>query len=131
MAALRWQGREGIYTAHESLESYRLTARGTILGGSKGVRYAYGGALRGGPDAWTQGLIERAFRDRFPELGAVKTVYLVLLSSHMLLAMLVVPLVLFAVVAALQERFQRHKRIVRFAWPIWMYVSVTGVDRFV
>lgn len=71
LAALGWQGREGIYTAHESLESYRLTARGTILGGSKGVRYMYGGALRGGPSAWTQGLIERGFRDRFPELGEV------------------------------------------------------------
>lgn len=71
LTALGWQGREGIYTAHESLESYRLTERGTILGGSKGVRYMYGGALRGGPDAWTQGLIARAFRDRFPQLGDV------------------------------------------------------------
>jgi gamma-glutamylputrescine oxidase len=68
LAALGWHGKEGIYTAHESLESYRLTARGTILGGSKGVRYPYGSALNGGPDGWTQGLIERAFRDRFPEL---------------------------------------------------------------
>jgi gamma-glutamylputrescine oxidase len=71
LAAVGWPGREGIYTAHESLESYRLTARGTILGGSKGVRYLYGGALRGGPNAWTQGLIERGFRDRFPALREV------------------------------------------------------------
>jgi putative membrane protein len=63
----------------------------------------------------------------FPELGVVKTVYLVLLSTHMLCAMVVVPLVLLAVIAALQERFDRHRRIVRWAWPIWMYVSVTGV----
>ncbi len=68
---LGWSGREGIYTAHESLESYRLTARGTILGGSKGVRYAYGSALRGGSNPWTQGLITQAFRDRFPELAEV------------------------------------------------------------
>jgi len=71
LATVGWPGREGIYTAHESLESYRLTARGTILGGSKGVRYMYGGALRGGPNTWTQGLIERGFRDRFPELREV------------------------------------------------------------
>ncbi len=70
-AALGWHGREGIYTAHESLESYRLTARGTILGGSKGVRYTYGSALTGGPHPWTQGLIAGAFRDRFPELRDV------------------------------------------------------------
>ena len=71
LAALGWHGKEGIYTAHESLESYRLTARGTILGGSKGVRYAYGSALNGGAHPWTLGLIAGAFRDRFPELGDV------------------------------------------------------------
>ncbi len=69
MSAVGWPGKEGIYTAHESLESYRLTARGTILGGSKGVRYAYGSALESGPNPWTLGLIERAFRDRFAELA--------------------------------------------------------------
>jgi gamma-glutamylputrescine oxidase len=71
LTALGWQGREGIYTAHESLESYRLTARGTILGGSKGVRYTYAGALKGGPDPWTLGLVTGAFRDRFPQLRDV------------------------------------------------------------
>ena len=59
-------------TAHESLESYRLTARGTILGGSKGVRYPYGSALVEGSRPATLALLERAFRDRFPELGDVK-----------------------------------------------------------
>jgi gamma-glutamylputrescine oxidase len=72
MAALGWKGREGIYTAHESLESYRLTARGTIVGGSKGVRYPYGSALVGDSTRWTVALNEQAFRDRFPELAAAK-----------------------------------------------------------
>lgn len=65
-----WPGREGIYTAHESLESYRLTAQRTIIGGSKGVRYYWGSKPgdRGGPHAGTQGTIARAFRDRFPAL---------------------------------------------------------------
>jgi len=71
LAALDWRGKEGIYTAHESLESYRLTTRGTILGGSKGVRYAYGGALDGGPHPRTLGLVEGGFRDRFPELRTI------------------------------------------------------------
>jgi glycine/D-amino acid oxidase-like deaminating enzyme len=70
-AALGWPGQEGIYTAHESLESYRLTARGTIVGGAKAVRYSYGSALSGGPDPWTLGLVTGAFRDRFPELRDV------------------------------------------------------------
>lgn len=67
-----WQGREGIYTAHESLESYHLTTRGTIVGGSKGVRYHYGSALLGGRDQPTLGILEQAFRDRFPQLSDVK-----------------------------------------------------------
>jgi gamma-glutamylputrescine oxidase len=75
LAALGWQGKEGIYTAHESLESYRLTARGTILGGSKGVRYAYGSALHGGSHPWTLGLVEGGFRDRFPQLDDVPIVH--------------------------------------------------------
>ena len=72
LAALDWPGREGILTAHESLENYRLTARGTIVGGSKGVRYPYGSALVEGSRQATLALLERAFRDRFPELGEVK-----------------------------------------------------------
>jgi glycine/D-amino acid oxidase-like deaminating enzyme len=69
LATLGWKGREGIYTAHESLENYRLSARGTIMGGSKRVRYPYGGSLAGGHDPSTPGMLERTFRDRFPELG--------------------------------------------------------------
>lgn len=69
-----WPGREGIYTAHESLESYRLTGQRTILGGSKGVRYIFGGkASHGdGPNARTQSMVATAFRDRFPQLGALR-----------------------------------------------------------
>lgn len=65
---LDWRGREGVYTAHEVLESFRMTARNTIVGGSKVVRYAYGSALAPGyaPDAFDT--VESAFRARFPEL---------------------------------------------------------------
>ncbi len=65
-----WRGREGLYTTHEILESYRLTAQRTIVGGSKAVRYVYGARPdRGGPDERIQTTIIRAFRDRFPELA--------------------------------------------------------------
>jgi len=70
-AELGWPGREGIYTAHESLESYQMTARGTVVGGSKGVRYPYGSALTGDSTAWTIAENTRAFRDRFPTLAGV------------------------------------------------------------
>jgi gamma-glutamylputrescine oxidase len=65
-----WPGREGVYTAHEALESYRLTAERTIIGNSKGPRYYWGGkpGARGGPHPGTQSMVEGAFRDRFPQL---------------------------------------------------------------
>jgi gamma-glutamylputrescine oxidase len=66
-----WRGREGIYTAHESMESYRLTAQRTIIGGSKDVQYFYDCAPHnhgGDGDARKLSVI-RAFRDRFPTLG--------------------------------------------------------------
>jgi glycine/D-amino acid oxidase-like deaminating enzyme len=71
LAELGWPGREGIYTAHESLVSFRLTMRGSIVGGSKGVRYAYGSRLTGGSTARTIGANVREFRERFPLLAEV------------------------------------------------------------
>ncbi|MCA9511695.1 MAG: FAD-dependent oxidoreductase, partial [Myxococcales bacterium] len=69
-----WPSREGVYTAHEALESYRLTSRRTIVGGSKAPRYAFGSRPRervAGAHAGTQRAVARAFRDRFPELADV------------------------------------------------------------
>jgi putative membrane protein len=64
---------------------------------------------------------------KYPGDGLDRIVYLVILSSHMLLAIVLVPLVLRALQLALRGDFDKHLRVVRFAWPIWMYVSVTGV----
>ncbi len=66
-----WRGREGIYTAHESMESYRLTAQRTIIGGSKDVQYFYDCAPHnhgGDADARKMSVIS-AFRERFPALA--------------------------------------------------------------
>ncbi|MDX1650445.1 MAG: FAD-binding oxidoreductase [Myxococcota bacterium] len=73
-AALGWPGREGVYTAHEILESWRLTARDTLVGGSKMVRYAWGSALPDGPDPEALATIAGAFRARFPALREVPIV---------------------------------------------------------
>lgn len=67
-AALGWPGGEGIYTAHEILESYRVSARGSIVGGVKTVRYAYGSRLPVADDPRSFEVIEEAFRERFPGL---------------------------------------------------------------
>jgi gamma-glutamylputrescine oxidase len=65
---LDWRGREGIYTSHEVLESYRLTARNTIVGGSRVVRHGWGGGLPKAYDRRAFATIETAFRERFPTL---------------------------------------------------------------
>ena len=64
---------------------------------------------------------------RFPGTGTVRTVYLGILLSHTVLAGAVPFLALATLWRALQERFDRHRRIARWTLPIWLYVSLTGV----
>ena len=59
--------------------------------------------------------------------GSMRSIYLLILLSHILLAIIVVPFVLFAFYFALKDKFEKHKKIVRFTLPIWLYVSVSGV----
>jgi uncharacterized membrane protein YozB (DUF420 family) len=56
-----------------------------------------------------------------------RPIYLVILVSHTLLAIIIVPMVLVSLRLALKERFEAHRKLARWTWPLWMYVSVTGV----
>jgi uncharacterized membrane protein YozB (DUF420 family) len=56
-----------------------------------------------------------------------RPIYLAILLTHTLLAMAVVPLSLLSLYQGLKGNFERHKKISRWTWPVWMYVSVTGV----
>lgn len=53
--------------------------------------------------------------------------YLAILYTHLIAAVAILPLVILTLVRALKGDFDRHKRIARWTWPLWMYVSVTGV----
>jgi putative membrane protein len=64
---------------------------------------------------------------KFPELGWIKTLYLSILLPHIILAVVMVPMILMTFNYALRGNFQKHKKIARITFPIWMYVSVTGV----
>lgn len=61
------------------------------------------------------------------EAGTSRLIYLVILASHILLSILVVPFVLFAFYYALTNQIERHKKMVKYTYPVWMYVSITGV----
>ncbi len=68
-----------------------------------------------------------AIHTPFPGDGVVRTIYFVILTTHTLLAMAVVPLALRVVVHARRERWAQHRRLARITFPIWVYVSITGV----
>ena len=59
--------------------------------------------------------------------GLAKTLYLVMLATHVPLAATVPVMALFLIRFGLTDQRQRHRRLARWAWPIWIYVSVTGV----
>ena len=67
---------------------------------------------------------------RFPGTGPLRTAYLALLASHVLLSIPVVPMCLAAFYFAFRREFVTHKKITRFLFPVWLYVSVTGVVVF-
>ena len=56
-----------------------------------------------------------------------RPIYLTLLFTHLILAIAIVPMILITLNRALRQRFDKHKKIARWTWPLWMYVSVTGV----
>ena len=64
---------------------------------------------------------------KYPGTGIDKTIYLIVLFSHMILAVALVPLAIMALVRALRGNFASHKRVAKWAWPVWIYVSFTGV----
>jgi putative membrane protein len=64
---------------------------------------------------------------RFLGRGLIRPVYFTILISHIILAVAVVPLAVITIMRALRGRFASHRAIARWTWPIWIYVSVTGV----
>lgn len=68
---------------------------------------------------------------RFTGEGLVRLFYFAVLTSHTILAMVIVPLVIVTLYLAMRERFPRHRRIARWTFPLWLYVSVTGIVVYV
>lgn len=64
---------------------------------------------------------------RFLNPAWFRPIYLTILISHTLLAAAIVPMILITLNRARLQRFDLHKKIARWTWPLWMYVSVTGV----
>ena len=63
----------------------------------------------------------------FPKDSPMRGFYLVILSTHIVLAAIILPFILFTAYRALIAEFPEHKKLARYTWPIWFYVAVTGV----
>ncbi len=68
---------------------------------------------------------------RYPVHAALRAVYLPLLASHIMLAIVALPLVLVTFFFSLTGRIPQHRKIARWTFPLWLYVSVTGVITYV
>src|SRR3954469_2063003 len=104
----RWEIAQGNQAAHKRRMLTAFTAS-TVFLVSYLIRFATTGA------------------HKYPGTGWDKYLYLFILFSHMALALVLVPLLLTALRRALKAEFEAHKRIVKYTFPIWVYVSATGV----
>lgn len=73
----------------------------------------------------------RAGTTRFTGAGLARSIYFAVLTSHTILATVIVPLVVVTMYLAVRESFPRHRRIARWTFPLWLYVSVTGIVVYV
>jgi putative membrane protein len=64
---------------------------------------------------------------RFGGEGVIKYIYYFILITHIFLSIAIIPLVLITYVRALAERFDKHSKLARIAYPLWLYVAITGV----
>jgi putative membrane protein len=74
-------------------------------------------------DANLDGVVDAAERVR---VGGTRTVYLLLLASHIVLAAVSLPFILFTFIAGWTNRFAAHRKLARWVFPLWLYVAVTG-----
>lgn len=67
----------------------------------------------------------------FQGQGWIRPVYFAILISHVTLAMVILPLAIVTLTRGLQQKFDKHRKIARWTYPLWLYVSVTGVVIYV
>jgi putative membrane protein len=100
--------RRGARKAHQYLMVSALGASGLFLIGYLGYHFVHGDT-------------------KYPVGAPLRTVYLLMLASHVLLSIAVVPMIFTSFYLAWRGEFARHKRVTKITLPIWLYVSVTGV----
>lgn len=64
---------------------------------------------------------------KFGGEGSIRTIYFIILITHIFLAAIILPFILFTAYQSLTGEYAKHKKLARYTWPLWLYVSVTGV----
>lgn len=64
---------------------------------------------------------------KFGGEGTIRLVYFIILVTHIFLAAVILPFILFTAYRSLTGEYEKHKKLARYTWPLWLYVSVTGV----
>lgn len=60
-------------------------------------------------------------------VGSLRYIYLIILITHIILAAVILPFILYTAYRALTGEYSRHKKLARYTWPLWLYIAVTGV----
>ena len=68
-----------------------------------------------------------ASAEEIAAVGSMRLVYFIILLTHIFLAAIILPFILFTAYRALISEYPKHKKLARITWPIWLYVSITGV----
>lgn len=117
-----WAVKNGRRTLHENLMKTAIACSVLFLGMYVAYHMTSDSTVFG--DINHNGLLEA---DEKTAVGSMRLVYLAILLSHILLSIVIIPFVLITYVRALSKSFERHKKIARITFPLWLYVAVTGV----
>lgn len=120
LAAL-WAVRSGKYLLHKNLMMTALVLSVLFLL-SYIAHHLLAGEARFG-DTDHDGIVSA---DELAAVGNTRIIYFIILSTHILLAGIILPFILFTAYRALTAEFDKHKKLSRITWPLWFYVALTG-----
>ena len=119
--------RHGQVKAHKRTNWTAIAAQGAIFLVSYVIYHASHPSVRYG-DLNHDGLLSVTEKQ---QAGPLRYVYYSILSTHIILSGVIIPLVLFTLQRAYQEKFDKHRRLAKITWPLWLYVAVSGVVVYV
>jgi len=114
--------RKGLVTAHKRA-NLAAVALSSIFLISYVIYHATNASTKFG-DLDHDGVLSEAEKG---EAGAARYIYYFILSTHIILSGIIIPFVLFTLQRAFQEKFDKHRKLAKITWPMWLYVAVTGV----